>query len=336
LSSGDESRQTISRYDALSGALVWERDIARLVGKKALHGEIGPDTGYAAPSPATDGQRVFAMYPSGFLVCLDYAGNLLWFKDFGIPDIPYGYASSPLALGDLLVVQFDTRNLALLIALRAEDGSKAWEVERRREPSWASPVAAGDAILVAGNPHVEAYKARSGRLLWEAPFLGAETAPSPAFEGGRAFFVTAYTRVCAVDIRAQAERFARGEAVESLWEGRELLPDIASPLAVGGRLYLAASYGFVSCLDAESGATLWRKRVASEIKASPVSHGGLIYVADGEGRIHRIIEGGSYEALAPIELGEAVYATPAIAHGRLYARSLGALFAFDLDEGAER
>jgi hypothetical protein len=34
----------------------------------------------AAPTPASDGQRIVAIFSSNDIVCLDLDGNLLWFR----------------------------------------------------------------------------------------------------------------------------------------------------------------------------------------------------------------------------------------------------------------
>ena len=50
-------------------------------------------TGYAAPTMATDGRRVYVMYANGDLAALSMEGRVLWAKGFGALKNTYGHAN---------------------------------------------------------------------------------------------------------------------------------------------------------------------------------------------------------------------------------------------------
>ena len=70
------------------------------------------DAGYAAPTPATDGQHIAALFPNGALLCLDSQGQRVWAKHLGVPANHYGHSSSLLVAGPNLIVQYDDSALA--------------------------------------------------------------------------------------------------------------------------------------------------------------------------------------------------------------------------------
>ncbi|MCG8460689.1 MAG: PQQ-binding-like beta-propeller repeat protein, partial [Holophagales bacterium] len=68
--------------------------------------------------------------------------------------------------------------------------------------------------------------------------------------------------------------------------------------------------------------------------ASPVAAGGRLYVASEEGKVYVVRAGRSFELLAENSVGEVVMATPAIAGDLLFVRSLSKLYAFGEDPSA--
>jgi outer membrane protein assembly factor BamB len=69
------------------------------------------------------------------------------------------------------------------------------------------------------------------------------------------------------------------------------------------------------------------------LSASPVLGDGKIYVATADGEIHVLSVGADWEVLATNDLAEPMYATPALAPGRIFVRTDGHLYAFGDDEG---
>ena len=53
-----------------------------------------------------------------------------------------------------------------------------------------------------------------------------------------------------------------------------------------------------------------------------------IYIASETGKVSVLTAKGNWEVLSTIDLEEEIYATPAIADGRIYLRTASALYAF--------
>ncbi len=75
-SSGRQNEQLhIYCVDVSSGDVLWKRQLWA-AGRTFCH----PLTSMAAPTPATDGKRIYVLFASNDLVCLDFDGNVLWMR----------------------------------------------------------------------------------------------------------------------------------------------------------------------------------------------------------------------------------------------------------------
>src|SRR3954463_3623640 len=68
-----QQRLHVICFNARDGSKRWERQFWA-TGRTMSHEK----TCVAAPTPASDGRRIFAIYSSNDLLCLDLDGNLLW------------------------------------------------------------------------------------------------------------------------------------------------------------------------------------------------------------------------------------------------------------------
>jgi outer membrane protein assembly factor BamB len=96
-------------------------------------------------------------------------------------------------------------------------------------------------------------------------------------------------------------------------------------------MYLMKEGGIVTSLDPVSGNVLKQGRTPEALEeyyASPVAADDKIYVISASGKVTVLKAGAQWEILATNDLGEEVWATPAIAGGNLYIRTRGSLYAF--------
>ena len=116
-----------------------------------------------------------------------------------------------------------------------------------------------------------------------------------------------------------------------LWRYQKSIPEVASPVLYRGVLYLVRNGGIVTTLDPASGSVLKQGRLREAIDgfyASPVAGDGKVYMASDAGRVVVLKAGGSWTVLSTNDLGEEVYATPAIADGKLFIRTASRLDCF--------
>ena len=111
--------------------------------------------------------------------------------------------------------------------------------------------------------------------------------------------------------------------------------NIASPLVTNGRVFVVKKGGISASFDAQTGAEVYsRKRIRNfgNYYASPIGGDGKIYVQGENGFIVVLRQGPEVEVLARNDMGDSVVATPAIADGRIYVRTLTRLHCFSEEE----
>jgi outer membrane protein assembly factor BamB len=317
VSGGNKQIRELYCFNGTDGKLLWRLAADNIPGSPATPPEVAEDTGYAAPTMATDGRRVFAVFATGDLVCADMDGKRLWAVNLGVPKNHYGYSSSLLIVDGRLIVQFFDENRQLLAALNPDNGKPVWSADRKTSISWSSPSvinAAGRKLVVTITcDAVEAFDAASGSPVWQLNCMGGEVGTSAAYSEGR--ILVANDNACAAAISAIDGKL--------LWKNNELtLPDVASPVAFENAMYLFASSGVVSCVDAASGKKLWEKELGTGFYSSPLLVSGRIIVFNMEGNAFIIKpDREKYIQEAAWTLGEKVVATPAVVDGRLYIRT---------------
>ena len=325
LSGANKEKRQVYCFDAVSGRLLWQADVTNpsLAADKAI--EMGEDTGYAAPTVATDGSRVCAIFPNGDVGCFDFEGNKLWSRDLGVPDSIYGYASSLAVFQNLLLIQYDQAatedNKSRIMALDTFSGLTVWETNRPVPNSWTSPIVAkiGDQsqLITCADPWVIAYDPLNGAELWRVDCLGTDVAPSPIYAGGLVFGIHPYSTLVAIKPTGQ------GDVTKThiVWKAEDNIPDICSPVSNGELIFTLESQGNLTCYKLSDGTKLWEKDLQAGFMASPSLVGNHLYLLSEKGVMFIIDAGSEYKELTRCRLGENCFASPAFADGRIYIRA---------------
>ena len=115
------------------------------------------------------------------------------------------------------------------------------------------------------------------------------------------------------------------------WRVKKSYPSIPAPLVYQGVMYLMKEGGIVTSLDPASGEVLKMGRTPEALEdyyASPVAADGKIFLISASGKVTVLKAGAQWEILKVNDLGEEVWATPAIAGSNLYIRTRNALYSF--------
>lgn len=318
-------------FDATSGKLLWQQDLPATPASAAKPPDVMGDTGFAAPTPATDGQRVYAMFAIGDLAAFDFTGKLAWVRSLGIPKNPYGHATSLSMVRNLLLVQFDQATAkeakSKLIAMDSATGNTVWETPRPVPSSWCTPIViqwqGQEQIVTGGDPWAIAYQSHDGKEIWRVKCLGQDVAASPVFADGIVYVGNANAQFTAIRPDGQ------GDVTQThvLWVGEDGLPDTSSPLATKDYVLLLTSSGTLTCYHAKDGKKLWEQDFDSTFKASPALVGKSVYLVGDEGKAW-VVEPGPAECkiLSEAILGEPCATSPAFQDGRIYLRGKQHLF----------
>ena len=111
-------------------------------------------------------------------------------------------------------------------------------------------------------------------------------------------------------------------------EPRPLRPDldlVPTPIAKDGLAFLWADNGVVTCIRTKDGTNVWRNRVGGNYYGSPVWIDGRLYCVDRSGNVVVLAASEKYELIAKVPLGEQSFATPAVARGAIYFRTVSKL-----------
>lgn len=317
----DNKSEVIFCYDLLTGKLLWQHDAGKIPGSPAAKPEVSQDTGLSPSTLVVDGQRVFAIFPTGDIVCVDMEGKPVWTKNIGVPDNHYGHASSLIALQDKLFIQYDSNKGGRIIALNVLTGNTVWDIKRKTEISWASPIimAANNKtqLVTNSNPLVAGYDTETGKELWSVECMGGEVAPSPCYGGGLVFAGNENAKLVAIQ---------PGSPAKIVWESDEILPEVSSPVVSDGLLFICTSSGTIACFDAATGKKQWENDFGKGFFSSPVITEGKLYAIDMGGKMHIVKVSREKKIVGEPNLGEKAFATPAFTDGRIVLRGVNNLF----------
>jgi len=271
--SGGVKQQTlyVICLNAADGSKRWERQFWA-TGRTMCNGK----TSVAAPTPASDGERVAAIFSSNDIVCLDLDGNLLWFRGLG-RDYPnasngLGMSSSLVIVGGVVVAQVESESESFTAGLEAMSGVNRWKLARPRKANWSSPV------VLKGNPELVALQSSkgvtvvepaTGKTVWEYAD-GTSSIPSSTPSGG-VLFVPSH------GITA-LQPGAAGAPPKQLWRSGQLHPGTASPVVVGEKLFTLNDSGVLTCGETATGRRLWQLRLKGEFSATPVAAGPFLSI----------------------------------------------------------
>lgn len=330
LTGADASQRELYCFSVDDGKILWSKKLDS-IDPAAKKPQIMEDTGYAPATCVTDGKRVFAAFPNGDVFCYDYDGIPVWKKTFGLPENTYGHASSLAMYKNLLIVQLDQGNSAdsgksAIYGLQAKDGGIVWRTLRAVANSWTTPAVINDGtadiVVTIASPWISAYAPLTGLELWKANIMSGDVAPSPAFADGVVYVANMGSYTSAVKTGGTGDVTKTGV----LWRTSENLPDISSPVASKGLLYMATTDGIFTCVDATSGKKNYEHPFDVAVNASPIIIGNQVYLLDAQGTMHIITTASVFTEESKGSVPDKTLATPAFARGRIYIRGLKTLF----------
>lgn len=115
------------------------------------------------------------------------------------------------------------------------------------------------------------------------------------------------------------------------WRYQKPVPQVPSTLLYKGVLYMINDSGILISFDPATGNVLKQGRLMGAIDkyfSSPVAADDKVFLIGEGGAVSVLRAAGEWEILTVNELDDECFATPAIADGRIYIRTRGALYCF--------
>ena len=161
---------------------------------------------------------------------------------------------------------------------------------------YSSPVIAvigGQRLLISGGAdgYINAFKVRTGELVWSFPFADGVVNGSPIVDGNFVYCNHGENnleggpvgRVICLDASQIDPKTKRPKKVWDFVKGKRF--GLASAALADGRLYVPDDSGELFCFNAKTGKVLWTFRYGSEVRGAPLIADGKLYIFDVKGRM---------------------------------------------------
>jgi outer membrane protein assembly factor BamB/HEAT repeat protein len=272
--------------------------------------------------------------------------------------------SEVLPVGDLLMVstsnglneghtRVPSPRAPSLIAVDKRSGDVVWRAigagGQVLHGQWSSPVAANvngriQVLFGGGDGWLRSYDAASGHEVWrfdgnpkDARFLPrpgvlsrSAIIASPVFADGRVFVAMGQSPghgngpslIHAISPNGQGD--VTGSRL--LWTSREVGRVVGTPIARDGLLYVGDLGGTIHCLDAATGAHVWKHETNGAIWGSLLLAGDRLYVGNADGSMAVLRTGRQKQLLGQMEMDAPLYSPPALVGDALYLATANRLY----------
>lgn len=246
---------------------------------------------YASPTPVVEEGRVYVHFGTYGTACISTKdGQILWKRrDLNCDhEIGAGPASSPFIYNNFLIFNVDGRDVQYVIALNKETGETAWKTNRsvdfsdvqvNQRKAYGTPfiIPRGNSnqMVSIGAKGVYSYDPENGKELWKAEHRGWSIAPRPVYGEGLVFTMIDRDRPEMWAIKPNGSGDITETHIE--WKETKRMPPRASPIIIKGLLFVVDRNGYISCIEAKTGKSIWQKRMKGRFSASPILANNLIY-----------------------------------------------------------
>jgi outer membrane protein assembly factor BamB len=331
-----EPRSNIQRalycHSLESGKRVW--DWAGLVGPWEGRSTISSS---ATPTPVVYRDHVFAYLGTSGLVCLNVYGQCVWTNTCLPTSNLYGASSSLIADDGKIFVMADGKSNACVFAVDAERGSILWRNQRSSAPDGLNggtrtpvirEIGGRKVLIIWGCGDLSGYDLGTGREAFRTP-CSVDKIGFPAADHVTSLVATERELFLAEDgkaYRVSLDSLASKGLGAAKWVTKLCGPTLPSPILCGGRLYVIADSGELTCLDAANGRVLFSKKLPGRYFASPIAAEGLIYISNDRGQTTVIKASDRFESVTTNVLPEPIWASFAPSEGKLVIRTENSLW----------
>lgn len=337
---GTEGEDGVLCFD-WAGKLLWQVKLGRQIPGRNARGSG------SCPSAVTDGQRIFVFFKSSTVAALDFNGKVLWKTNlqetYGEITYWWDLGSSPVLVNNNVVLTVLHEGSSYLLALEQATGKVVWKSDRNyicgRETaqSYTTPLVIKEGnrttIVVWGADNLTGHDATTGKMIWSYSGFNPEKRPSwrtiasPVIYQDVIFVPYGRGR-----LTAAMRSGVSGNMTEKdfLWQNTGIGTDVATPVAINGKIYIVGFTGTIFCLDILTGQEHWRASLPDGKGAyysSPVLSGDKLYICSDEGSFFVCeISSTGMNILNETKFDDYVVATPVLVRDRLLLRGTKYLY----------
>ncbi|GAA4422979.1 PQQ-binding-like beta-propeller repeat protein [Bremerella cremea] len=293
---------------------------------------------YASPTPVVEGNLLYCYFGTYGTCCIDtQSAEVVWKNNENALEYYVGPGSSPVLVGDKLILTCDGVNEQYITALDKKTGETAWKTSRPpyrtedgdQKKAYATPLVVETngktQVIIPGAQWVCSYDPETGKELWRCDHgSGFSNVPRPIYNDGIVYICSGFMRPQLVAIRTDGEGDVTQTHID--WTFSRQVPTTPSPVYVDGKIYMVSDRGVATCVDAITGKDVWTNRMGGNYSASPTVADGRIYFCNEAGLTTVIKPGDEYDVLAENDLGERIMASPIFLDGNLVIRTSDHLF----------
>ncbi|MCH2210569.1 MAG: PQQ-binding-like beta-propeller repeat protein [Fuerstiella sp.] len=322
-----DDRLHIISLDTATGSQEWERRF-QATGRTSTH----PSMCVATPTPASDGERIYAFYSSNDLICTDMQGNLQWYRGLGdeFPNASnsLGMSSSPIVIGTTVIAQAESEAESFVIGVEKSSGETKWILDRPRKSNWSSPAVLptdggrSALVLLQSAAGLTAVDPKTGTILWSYQDE-ASRIPSSTVSDGMIIMPSSSNGLNILQASTD------GTSYTLVRSARNARPARPSPLVADGMIYSVNSSGVLSAASLDTGERLWQMRLDGQFSSTPLASNGHLFFFSETGMatvVRPTEETGTI--VSQLDLTEKIQCSPAAANHALYVRSDAHLWKF--------
>jgi outer membrane protein assembly factor BamB len=311
----DPPEHHVACYRAADGMRLWDTTVDP--GPWKLTDLRG---GYSAPTPATDGQRVYVLFGSAVLAALDVEGKPVWRQE--LPDyqaFDVAIAASPIVYRGSVILLADKNNQkGVLTAYDTRTGTVQWEQKRpgvafaHSTPTIAE-IGGRPQLLVSASNALQGLDPASGEVQWWVKTPGDVC--SPVFADGIVFADTGRGGPGVF-----VEPSGTGDLTATGVKGKvaQIPEGLSSPVIAAGHVYRLHNPAILKCFDLHTGMEAFATRLDGvAVPSSPIAtpEGNVYFGSSGKSFV--IKAGPKYELVATNDLNDPSSASVAVSGGKL-------------------
>ena len=299
---------------------------------------------YASPTPAVEEGRVYVVFGSPGIACLDTkTAKVLWERRDFVCNHWRGAGSSPVLYKDLMILPFVGADYQYIVGINKKTGETVWKTDRSIDfqdidPNTGKPQADGDwrkafstprvvsfgggkpILLSLGSKALYAYDPDTGKDLWRAECRSSHSgSATPVVGEDLIYFNTGHGKPELWAVRPGGQGLVSDSDVA--WKLKRNVPTRASVLLHDGLIYMVDDGGIASCIDAKTGRKVVSKRIGGNYSASPLFADGRIYFFSEDGKTTAIEPGREMKVLGESKLDAGFMASPAVDGNALILRT---------------